>query len=159
LRSLVGKIQCLEIPCGIAIPHPAWARNHQAQPPDIPPAEILQVRGRFHAVPTRPVFAPKEQVIVERGEPTPAQAAPMVPLPAPKARQSAPRPVAPQQQIPMQAPPDQQTAGPATDWPAAEALTMSVEVVEAEVGPRIHPAATLPTRPLDTRWRRRPTTR
>lgn len=161
IRTVVGTIRNLEIPCGIAIPHPSWARNHREKPTSVPQAEILQVRGRFHAVPTRPVFAPKHPIVMDRGEPTPAQAAPEVPLPAPRPHPLSPRQPGAAPPIPMMAPPDRSSAAAETE---SDAVSLAVEVVEAEAiapeeGPEIQPAVSLRTRPLQQPWRGRPTAR
>ncbi|MFO0898274.1 MAG: hypothetical protein U0836_12695 [Pirellulales bacterium] len=171
LRSLVHAVQCVEIPCAIAIPQPSWARDHGAEQPSISREEIIQVRGRFHAVPTRPVFAPKPEVVLERGGvPTPAPTESLTPVPEPEPaaepptqaegppmlRKPGPRRPNGAPAIPMQAPADPRTAESA---PASgEQVSLAVEVVEAEeVGPRLAPPVQVPTRPRQDAWRRRST--
>lgn len=168
LRSLVQAVQCVEIPCAIAIPHPSWARDHGARPPSVPREEIIQVRGRFHAVPTRPVFAPKPEVVLERGgvptpvptetlkpvpepepaaqPPTQAEGPPMLRKPGPRRPNGAPA-------IPMQAPADPRTADSAPT--RGEQVSLAVQVVEEDEGPRLTHPVRVPTRPSQDAWRRR----
>jgi hypothetical protein len=162
LRTIVNKVRTLEIPCAIVVPQPSWARNHRAKPEQVPEADILLVRGRFHAVPTRPVFAPKHELVPDRGEPTPApQAMPeqSLPAPMPQRRQRGPlqRPNA-APPIPMLAPPDKRSASTTSAEPISDdAVTLAVEVVAEEPaeGPRIQPQVELATRPMLDAWQRR----
>jgi len=162
LRTIVNKVRTLEIPCAIVVPQPSWARNHRAKPEKVPEADILLVRGRFHAVPTRPVFAPKHELVLDRGEPTPApQAVPEQSLPAPlpqrRGRGPLQRPNA-APPIPMMAPPDKRSASATPAEPSSDdAVTLAVEVVEEEPeeGPQLQPPVELATRPLQDAWQRR----
>ena len=166
LRTIVNKVRTLEIPCAIVVPQPSWARNHRAKPEKVPEADILLVRGRFHAVPTRPVFAPKHELVLDRGEPTPApQAVPEQSLPAPMPQRRARGPLqAPNAAppIPMMAPPDKRSASATSAEPMSDdAVTLAVEVVEEEPeeGPQNQPQVELATRPLHDAWQRRSSNR
>jgi hypothetical protein len=163
LRTIVNKVRTLEIPCAIVVPQPSWARNHRAKPEKVPEADILLVRGRFHAVPTRPVFAPKHELVLDRGEPTPApQAVPEqslpAPMPMPQRRQRGPlqRPNA-APTIPMMAPPEKHSASATSEPMSDDAVTLAVEVVEEEPeeGPLLQPQVELATRPMQDAWQQR----
>jgi hypothetical protein len=155
-------------------PLPRWAGYAQSEEIEIPPEELIPVRGRFHAVPTRPVFAPKPRVAAPvTGEPTPAKA----PLPEPEEATPTPVPLqapipmqAPKPKIPMQAPAQGRTAAAGAEAaPAGAAIarsasragdaadivpTLPVEASSAEAGPALPPSH-IATGPVEDPWRRR----